>query len=269
MTAFAPSKRLGQNFLVDGRVLDRIVAACSFQKDDIVLEIGPGQGALTRCIAPLVRKLDIVERDPRLLASLQEEFGEGPVQVHGADILDFSLDAVGGNGSIKVVGNIPYYISTPIMERMLFFRRRISVLFMTVQLEFAQRMTAKPGSKDYSAMTCLLDFFTEPEILFRISSRAFRPMPAVESCLLRLNFRRQLPEVLLDEAFFIRLVRLAFSQRRKTILNVLSPLGPRQALERCLDQAGVNRKSRPEDIASAGYARMSNVFKEAASGRAG
>jgi 16S rRNA (adenine1518-N6/adenine1519-N6)-dimethyltransferase len=260
MTDFVPSKRFGQNFIVDERIIDRIVAGCCLVKDDVVLEIGAGQGALTRKVFPLVSRLYAVETDTRLFEGLKAELKAGNLSLYHADILNFSLDAIVSYDRIKVIGNLPYNISTPIFEKMLLERKRAAAFFFTVQHEFALRITASPGSKEYSALTCFVNFFAVPKILFRISSRAFRPMPKVESCFLRIDFRHELPVSLKDEAGFFKLVRLAFLQRRKTIANAIHSLGSREDIAVWLDQVGIDNKLRPEDVTPVEYARLSNVI---------
>ena len=260
MTAFLPSRRLGQNFLIDPRVLERIVEACCFRNDDHVLEIGPGQGVLTRAILPLVGHVTAVEADARLAESLQRECLDEKLTVYHADILAFDFSSETMRTTQKVVGNIPYNISTPIIEKMLEQRQWVKALFITVQYEFGMRLTAAPGSKEYSALTCLLNYFAEPKILFRISNRAFRPAPKVESCFMRMDFRQDTQPSVKDEDFLIRLVRTVFLQRRKTILNAAASLAPKETLKLSLAEAGINEKARPEDVTVEEYVKLTNIM---------
>ncbi len=259
MTPFLPAKRLGQNFLVDENILNRIINACDLHDSDDVLEIGPGHGALTRALLPRVRKVIAVETDPKLSDELRQGLVPLGLRLHSADILSFDISSV-ISGPVKVIGNIPYNISTPIMEKMITDRRSIRSLYLTVQYEFGKRLTAATGSKDRSALTCLLDFFAIPKIQFRISNQAFRPIPKVESCFMRIDFRTSLLFPLKNEAFFIKVVKTAFLQRRKILLNALAPLASKEEVQRALVQAGIKEKTRPEDVKSQDYARISNIL---------
>lgn len=254
-----PLRRLGQNFLVNDTIRDRIIEQCELNSNDAVLEIGPGQGALTRRILPLVKTLTAIEADPRLVDLLSRDLGPSGLALHLADILSFDLASI-RLIPLKVIGNIPYNISSPIVEKMLYQRKLISTLFLTVQLEFAQRLVAQPGTKDYSALTCLLGFFAEPRILFRIPANAFRPIPKVTSCLLRIDIRPVPPLELADEELFINVVKTAFFQRRKTLLNALTPLASREVIKAILLKTGIKENTRPEGLTSLDYARISNVL---------
>ena len=163
--SFFPKKRLGQNFLVDQRVMARLIDACGFNCDETVLEIGPGQGALTRLIAPCVKKVIAVEADRTLAPRLEEEFAGRNVEVYHEDILKFDLSRLGAS-PVKVVGNVPYNISTPIIAMAIEQRAMFTSLFMTVQYEFGARLIASPGSRDYSSLTCFVQMFAVPVMLF-------------------------------------------------------------------------------------------------------
>ena len=256
--AFIPKKRLGQNFLVDKRAISRIVEACELSLDEVILEIGPGQGALTRVLLPLVKGIVAVETDRVLAERLRADFADQALTVHHDDILKVDLTKI--PGPLKVVGNIPYNISTPIIARILENRRLFTSLFMTLQYEFGARLVAKPGTKDYSSLSCFVQMFGEPKLLFKIPPSAFRPMPKVMSCFMRLDIRREPAEHLLDEATFVTVVRQAFQQRRKNLLNSLSPLCPKDEVARILEAAKVDPQARAEDLTIAEYARIANVY---------
>jgi 16S rRNA (adenine1518-N6/adenine1519-N6)-dimethyltransferase len=256
--AFVPKKRLGQNFLVDRRAIDRIVNACEFLQDEVVLEIGPGQGALTRVFLPCVKGIVAVEADRVLAERLRTEFEGQALTVHHDDILKIDLSKI--PGPLKVIGNIPYNISTPIIARILENRFMFTSLFMTLQYEFGARLVAKPGTKDYSSLSCFVQMFAEPKLLFKIPPAAFRPMPKVMSCFMRLHVRREPAEKIADEGTFVTVVRQAFQQRRKNLLNSLSPLCPKNEVARILEEAKVDPQARAEDLTIAEYARISNVY---------
>ncbi len=256
--AFIPKKRLGQNFLVDRRAIDRIVSACDLQPDEVILEIGPGQGALTRVFLPFVKGIVAVEADRTLAERLRTDFEDRALTVYHDDILKVDLSKI--PGPLKVVGNIPYNISTPIIARILENRAMFTSLFMTLQYEFGARLVAKPGTKDYSSLSCFVQMFAEPKLLFKIPPAAFRPMPKVTSCFMRLDIRREPAEKVIDEATFVAVVRQAFQQRRKNLLNSLSPLCPKNDVARILEVAQVNAAARAEDLTIAEYARISNGY---------
>ncbi|MEI8011889.1 MAG: 16S rRNA (adenine(1518)-N(6)/adenine(1519)-N(6))-dimethyltransferase RsmA [Candidatus Omnitrophota bacterium] len=255
--AFVPKKRLGQNFLVDRHVIARVVDACSFSLEETVLEIGPGQGALTREILPRVKAVIAVEADRALADSLAIEVPGPHLQVHQADILKFDLSLL--PRPIKVVGNIPYNISTPIIVRVMENRRMFTTLFITVQHEFGMRLVAVPGTKDYSSLSCFVQMFGVPRILFKISPAAFRPAPKVVSCFMRIDLRHDKPaEDVWNEACFIRVVRTAFQQRRKNLLNSLAAFAPKDRLALLFKAAGIDPQARAENLTIAQYARIAN-----------
>ncbi len=256
--AFVPKKRLGQNFLVDRKVIGRVVEACSLSLEETILEIGPGQGALTRVILPHVKHVVAVETDAALAARLEAELGAANVTVHRADILKFDLSLL--PHPVKVVGNIPYNISTPIIARAIEHREMFTSLFITVQYEFGARLVAVPGTKDYSSLSCFVQMFASPKILFKISPGAFAPAPKVMSCFMQVDLRRGRPAEAVDsEACFIRVVRQAFQQRRKNLLNSLALFGPKDRLGALLKAAGVDPQARAGDVTIAQYARIANA----------
>ncbi|MBF0569404.1 MAG: ribosomal RNA small subunit methyltransferase A [Candidatus Omnitrophica bacterium] len=254
--AFVIKKRLGQNFLADQKVLARIIAACELNPEETVLEIGPGQGALTRAILPEVKGVIAVEADRQLAEGLGREFAEANLKVHQADFLKFDLGLI--PAPIKVIGNLPYYISTPIISRVLEHKDRFTSLFMTVQLEFGERLVAKPGSKEYSSFTCFVNYFAEPRILFEISKQAFRPVPKVQSCFMRLDMRKVPPVKVSDEALFLNIIRLAFQQRRKALVNSLGMFAPKDKLLKALEASGVKPNARAEELGLEEYARIAD-----------
>ncbi|MBF0122055.1 MAG: ribosomal RNA small subunit methyltransferase A [Candidatus Omnitrophica bacterium] len=262
--AFVAEKRLGQNFLHDRKVQTRIIEACQFSPEETVLEIGPGQGALTRQILPCVKGVIAVEADRQLAEGLEREFLDSNLTLHHGDFLKFDFSKI--PGPIKVVGNLPYYISTPIISKVLENREKFTSLFMTVQLEFGERLVAKPGNKIYSSFTCFVNYFSEPKLLFTISKNAFSPAPKVMSCFMRLDMRKTPPVSVKDEPLFLQVIRLAFQQRRKTLLNSLSQLCPKAKLGAVLAQAGVPERTRAEELGLEKFAMISNCMKVALDG---
>ncbi|MFH0753782.1 MAG: 16S rRNA (adenine(1518)-N(6)/adenine(1519)-N(6))-dimethyltransferase RsmA [Candidatus Omnitrophota bacterium] len=253
-------KYLGQNFLVDQKVMSRIVEACELSLDETVLEIGPGQGALTQLLLPSVKHVVAVETDRVLAESLQDNLAQRNITVCHADFLKFNLHQL--QQPLKIIGNIPYNISTPILTKIIEDRRLISSVYMTIQYEFGLRLIAASGSKDYSSISCFMQMFTNPKILFKIAPQSFRPVPKVMSCLLKIEMRQTPLEPLEDELFFIRIVRMAFAQRRKNLLNALSPLfsSNKSRVGGLLEKAGINARARAEELTISQYARIANVY---------
>ena len=242
---YRPKKYLGQNFLIDQRVQQKIIAGCQFRADDIAVEIGPGKGAITRLAAPYVQRLICVESDQDLIAPLEKEFQGAHVEIIHADFLKWGMVLP---GKVKVLGNIPYYISTPIIEKLIENRRNITSAYLTVQVEFGSRLAAQPGSKEYGALTCFAQYYADVKVLFKIKNTCFYPVPKVDSCFVRMDFLKIRIRQPKDEAMMFRVIRAAFTQRRKNILNALSPLIEKERLSVILEEAGIPSRARPEEL---------------------
>lgn len=258
-----PKKSLGQNFLVDKNIRNKIINCCQFKESDTVLEIGAGRGELTRLIAEKAGKVYAVEIDYFLSKCLKESFkNNAGVKIINQDILKFNLKKCFGrnkNKSIKVVGNIPYYITTPIIAHLLKFKYNISVIFLTVQKEFAGRMAARPGSKDYGSFSCYVQYNTNPKMIFLIKRTCFFPAPAVDSCFLRLEVRQIPPVELCDEKLFFKIIRGAFSKRRKTLRNSLEGIIPQTKINNFFDKFGIDWNIRPEKLSLQDFANLTNL----------
>jgi 16S rRNA (adenine1518-N6/adenine1519-N6)-dimethyltransferase len=246
-----PKKSLGQNFLVDKNVQRKIIEACSFKPCDTVLEIGAGRGELTGLIAAKAAKIYALEIDTRLCGILKTSLeGKSNVEIINQDVLKFNLRKHfrGAGARIKVFGNIPYYITTPIIGHLFKFREKIDAIFITVQQEFARRITAGPGSKDYGSFSCFSQYYTEPKILFTIKKNSFFPSPKVDSCLLRMNIKRKLPLRKREEDLLFRFIRAAFNKRRKTLKNSLKGVVSPQKLGEFFNRYSLDKNIRPEDL---------------------
>jgi len=241
-----PKKHLGQNFLADRRIQQKIVDSCDLRPDDVVVEIGPGQGVMTRSIAPRVKELVCIETDKDLVPALNEEFKDSNVSVVHADFLKWDMAAL--HHAVKVIGNIPYYISTPIIEKLIEHRRQVSAAYLTVQLEFGRRLAAGAGSKDYGSLSCFIQYYADVKVLFTIKNSAFKPAPKVDSCFVRLDFSRPPAYHPKDEQLLFRLVRTAFTQRRKTLVNAVSTVADKERLGPILADLGISAKARPEEL---------------------
>jgi len=272
--AVRPRRRFSQSFLKDDNVARKIVGAADLRGNDVVLEIGAGHGILTRLMAPRVKKLLAVEIDPYLIAVLEEEAGgRDNVVILNADILKLDLAALlagyGGEGK-KIVGNIPYGISTEILFRLLTHRRLIASATLMVQKELAERLTAAPGTKAYGIPTVLLTMYARIGHLFDVPPPCFYPRPRVMSSLVSLTFRDRPLIELSDENHFSRLVKAAFAQRRKTLANNLraaSGLGCKQEdLEKAMEKWGLDGRIRAEMLAVETLGLLSNELTAARRG---
>jgi 16S rRNA (adenine1518-N6/adenine1519-N6)-dimethyltransferase len=262
-----PKKSLGQNFLIDKNIQKKIINACSLSKDDIILEIGSGKGDLTAGLAAEVKKVYALEIDSRLVFDLEQKVSAySNCQVVMSDILKFDLnrflEKLKIKQKIKVIGNIPYYISSPIIEHLINNRNNISQAYMTVQKEFARRVVAPPGSKECGSFSYFVQYYAVPKILFGIKSSCFRPVPKVESCFLSLKFRDQ-PIVKVDnEEMLFKLIRTAFNQRRKTLRNSLKTFITEINLEEFCHNANIDKNIRPEELSLEQFAELLKKVKK-------
>ncbi len=224
---FAFQKKFGQNFLIDPHVLDKIIAAAQISKDDCVLEIGPGIGTLTQYLAENARQVVAVEIDSNLIPILEETLKDYPnVTVINEDILKVDMEGLAKEYNqgrpIKVVANLPYYITTPII--MSLFEQQVPVdnITVMVQKEVADRMQAGPGSKDYGALSLAVQYYASPYIVANVPPNCFIPRPNVGSAVIRLTRHKEPPVKVKDEKLMFRLIRASFNQRRKTLQNSLN-----------------------------------------------
>jgi len=256
MSVHRPRKRFGQHFLKDPGVIDAIIASVAPRQEDIVVEIGPGQGAITRPLAARAGRLHLIELDRDLAARLKQEYPDDcNVTVHEADALKFDFAALGN--TLRIVGNLPYNISTPLLFHLLNYRRHIVDMHFMLQKEVVDRMAATPGSKTYGRLSIMLGCHFQIDALFDVDREAFDPPPDVSSAIVRLAPLPPGTYVIDDEQRFSKLVAQAFSQRRKTIRNSLRTMVDEAALE----AAGIDPGLRPEAIAIADYVRLTNALE--------
>jgi len=255
-------KSLGQNFLIDRNIQRKIIDACKLACEDIVLEIGPGRGELTNLIARAgVKKLYAVELDALLAQTLTKAFQDtSRVEIISGDILKVDLEKYfRGFKNLKVVGNIPYYITTPILERVVTLRDTIALALFTVQKEFARRIVATPGSKEYGSFSCFVRYYADARILFSIPRTCFRPMPEVDSCVLKLAPRYWRGAAPLNEKMLFRIIRSAFNQRRKTLRNSLKESLPPHILGIFFETRHIGPNTRPEQISLDDFITLTNL----------
>jgi 16S rRNA (adenine1518-N6/adenine1519-N6)-dimethyltransferase len=274
-------KRLGQNFLVDESYARRVVGAVGPRPGETVVEIGPGRGALTGLLLETGARVVAVEFDRELAPLLRERFGgRGDFKLVEADALEVDFcAAVEPAASARVVANLPYNISTAILQRLIEQRRCVPEMVLMLQREVVERITATPGSSERGYLTVLVEAFCDAEALFDVPPGAFRPVPKVWSTVARLRPRRGADEAAgggFDEKLFLRLVGAGFAQKRKTILNNLRSapedlralLGPSGGAAALLEAAGVEPQRRAEALTLAEWARLSETLKPRGPGRA-
>jgi 16S rRNA (adenine1518-N6/adenine1519-N6)-dimethyltransferase len=251
-----PNKRLGQHFLVDRGIIEGIISRAGFQTSDMVLEIGPGQGALTFPLARSVGHVVAVEKDTRLAGLLEEKLsraGIANVTLINRDILKWDFNEISNHSSakIQVIGNLPYNISSPFLEKLVENRNLVSRAVLMFQLEVARRLTASPGSKAYGAMTLTVRYHAKPTAFFEVSAEAFFPRPKVNSMVLELDFERPYPKRAVHDGDLKRVVRGAFAHRRKTLLNSLKGFFPSWNPEMILEamkKCGIDPGTRAETL---------------------
>ncbi len=257
-------KKLGQNFLIDESVVRRIVEAAELTPEDTVLEVGPGIGTLTQGLAESGANVVAVELDKRLLPVLDVTLeGYDNVRVVNGDILQVNIMEQVQKPDFKCCANLPYYITTPIIFAILEKRLPMERLVVMVQKEVAERMAAKPGSKDYGALSVAIQYFTEPEIAFIVPPSSFIPAPSVDSAVIVCKRRSTPPVEVCDENLFFRVVKAAFSLRRKMLSNSLKNMGIKgEQVTKWLELAGVDGKRRAETLSLEDFAALTNTFAQ-------
>jgi 16S rRNA (adenine1518-N6/adenine1519-N6)-dimethyltransferase len=253
-------RRLGQHFLADRRVLERIVHALELRGEEAVIEIGAGRGALTDLLAERATRLAAIELDPPLAAHLRERYGGNErVRIIEADVLKVDFPALLGElgaAKARLAGNLPYYITSPILTRLFEAAGLFDLIVVMMQLEVANRVTAKPRSRDYGYLSVVAQYYANPELLFHIPPGAFRPPPKVDSAVVRLRVAPKREELRIsDDAAFLRFVSAAFRQKRKTLRNNLKGVFPPDRL------ALIPATVRAEELSVAELAR---IFSSAA-----
>lgn len=262
-------KSLGQNFLMDGNIVRKIVARSNLLPTDVVVEVGPGAGILTAALAASCRHVVAVELDRRLLPVLEEVLGDckNVTLVHG-DALEVDFDALvseaAGVVSYRLVANLPYYITTPLLMRLLTGGFRVVDMVLMVQKEVAERLVAVPGTREYGPLTVAVQYYSQPRLLFRVPRTVFFPQPEVDSCVVHLVKRQEPSLDVGDEKLFFALVRGAFGQRRKTLANALAgaklvPGWERREWEALLKECGIEPRRRGETLSLAEFATLARA----------
>ncbi len=257
------SKTFGQNFLITARIPEKIAESAEIDENTTVLEIGPGIGCLTRCLAKRAKKVVTVEIDDRLLPILSETLGDlDNVQVVHNDILKTDLKSLlEGEENLAVCANLPYNITTPILVYLLESGLNFRSITVMVQKEVAQRFCAEKGSKDYGAITLFLNYYTKPKMLFPVAAGNFFPKPRVDSAVLRLRAIR--PPVDTDPSQLFKIIRGAFSMRRKTLQNTLASIGiPKEKTAKALASLSLSPSARGEELGLTEYAALAKELNK-------
>ena len=264
-------KKFGQNFLIDTHVLDKIIAAAEIGSDDFVLEIGPGIGTMTQYLAESAREVVAVEIDKNLIPILEDTLSAyDNVTVINDDILKVDIQKLAEERNegkpIKVVANLPYYITTPIIMGLFESEVPLSSITVMVQKEVADRMQTGPGSKDYGALSLAVQYYAEPYIVANVPPNCFMPRPAVGSAVIRLTRYEKKPVEVKDPAFMFKLIRASFNQRRKTLQNGLHNSSelqlPKEKVVQALEEMGLPAAVRGEKLDLAQFARLADLLCE-------
>lgn len=266
---FVFQKKFGQNFLIDTHVLDKIIGSAEITKEDCVLEIGPGIGTMTQYLACAAKKVIAVEIDRALIPILEDTLSEyDNVRVINNDVLKVDIAKLAEEENdgkpIKVVANLPYYITTPIIMGLFENHVPIKSITVMVQKEVADRMQEGPGSKEYGALSLAVQYYAKPEIVVNVPPSCFMPQPKVGSAVIRLTRHSEPPVTVKSEKLLFQVIRASFNQRRKTLANGLANYGafslPKEELQACIEELGVPVNIRGEALSLEQFAQLSNII---------
>lgn len=268
---FTFQKKYGQNFLIDSSILDKIIDSAGITKDDCVLEIGPGIGTMTQRLCEAAGKVVAVEIDDKLIPILADtlQMYENVEVIHN-DILKVDIKSLSekenGGRPLKVVANLPYYITTPVIMGLLESNVPMESITIMVQKEVADRMRTGPGSKDYGALSLAVQYYSKPSIVAVVPPSCFMPPPKVESTIIRLELYKDRPVIVKDESLLFRLIRASFNQRRKTLVNGLSNgMGwslTKEEVVQAIVEAGFSETVRGEALSLEDFGKLSDTFSE-------
>ena len=275
---FKTAKSLGQNFLTDKGIIDKIIEGSEIGSGDLIIEIGPGMGVLTWEAARLAKKVIAVEIDRNLIPILEKNLSEYEnVEILNQDILKTDLNAIiqrekeKGFSGVKIIGNLPYYITTPILMKLLEEHVDAESITVMMQKEVADRLRSAPGRKTYGAISVAVQYYCETEEIVRAPREAFLPRPNVDSSVLRLKIRKEKPVELLDQEIFFSCVKAGFGQRRKTLLNALTGAEgmTKEEVFQVLQASAIDGNRRAETLNLEEFARLANEAKKRLQGQKG
>lgn len=264
---FKLSKSLGQNFLTDKNIIDKIIDASDITDEDLVIEIGPGIGVLTAEAAQVAKKVIAVEIDKNLIPILGDTLKEyDNIKILNQDILKTDLNGIideAGCRKTRIIGNLPYYITTPIIMDILERGVNASSITIMMQKEVADRIKAGPGTKTYGALSVAVQYYCDVETVAIVPKEVFVPIPKVDSAVLKLNIRKEKPVELYDEKMFFKCVKAGFGQRRKTLSNSLTGTGlSKEEVNACLKEVGIDGVRRAETLSMDEFAKIANVISK-------
>lgn len=264
-------KKFGQNFLIDGHVIEKIIAAAGIGKEDVVLEIGPGIGTLTQRLCEAAGDVVAVEIDRNLIPILTGDTCKdyANLQIISGDIMKTDIPELlkpFGKRPVKVVANLPYYITTPILMKLLEDRLPIESITVMVQKEVAERMETGPGTKDYGALSLAVQYYSEPYLAANVPANCFMPRPNVGSAVIRLTIHEEPPVQVKDEKHMFALIRASFNQRRKTLVNGIGNAAElpysKEQVAAALTKLGISETVRGEALTLADFAALSDALQE-------
>ncbi|OON93580.1 MAG: 16S rRNA (adenine(1518)-N(6)/adenine(1519)-N(6))-dimethyltransferase [Candidatus Epulonipiscium fishelsonii] len=260
---FAFQKRFGQNFLIDPNILNKIIVSSNITKEDIILEIGPGIGSMTQALLQYAKEVISIEIDAQLIPILTEQFKmyNNFKLIHN-DILKVDILNLLPNSNVKVIANLPYYITTPIIMKLLEEKLPIDSITIMVQKEVAQRFMSLPNNKNYGAITLAINFYCEVEFICDVSKTCFMPVPNVDSAVIKLNIYKTPPVDVDNIKLLFRIIKLAFGQRRKTLVNSLSSEFDKEKIKNILAEMDLNVNIRGEALSLKQYANLTNLIEK-------
>ena len=268
---FAFQKKFGQNFLIDTHVLDKIISAAEITKDDLVVEIGPGIGTMTQYLACAAREVVAIEIDKMLIPILQDTLSAyDNVTIINEDVLKVDLNKLAeeknGGRPVKIVANLPYYITTPIIMGLFENHVPLHSITVMVQKEVADRMRMGPGTKDYGALSLAVQYYAEPYLVANVPQNCFMPRPKIGSAVIRLTVHEKPPVTVGDEKLMFRLIRASFNQRRKTLANGLNNSPElnfsKEQIAAAIEKLGVSPSIRGEALTLKEFAQLTDIFHE-------
>lgn len=258
------NKKLGQNFLINEEIIDKIIEESKISSDDTIIEIGPGLGSLTAKLVENAKRVIAIELDENMVKILNERFSlYNNIEIIHADILKIDIASlIKDEQNVKVVANLPYYITTPIVMKLLEEELNIDSINVMVQKEVGERFCAMPGGKEYGAITVSINYYAEPKIILEVPKINFKPVPEVDSCVINLKVKKEHINLKNKDTFF-RIIKIAFSQRRKTINNSLTGIGKsKEEIKNMLEDLNIDVNSRAENLSIQQYAEIAEYISK-------
>ncbi len=261
--SFRPTKKLGQNFLTDKTVIKRIINSAELSSKDLIIEIGPGKGALTGRIAAIVKKIYAIEKDNFLFGDLEQKYASlDNLILINEDALKIDFSSFKNNGKFKFIANLPYNITSPVLSRLTENRNLFSTIIIMIQKEVGDRITSKPGNKIYGSLSVMIQSFFDVTHLFTVPPGSFSPKPKVDSVVIKLVPTQQHSSLIKNTKLFSRVVKSSFSSRRKMINNSLRSEFEKEEIDICLGKSGISGKRRAETLGVSEYIELANNFYE-------